>query len=199
MVWNFGWSRPIENGLKFWVDRFQMDWNWRVADFKLIESLGAVDLLFFLCQNESAEKRTRREEILKIKRFFFLFFKIFKNRPEFQRKSWKFSIRSNVFFFCSFSKFLKIALNFKEKLQSNQTFFFSFSTFSKIALNFKEKFEHFQSNQNVFFCSFSKFSKMLYISKKISNQNFWEFSIFSGPHPIENVHFFSFQNFQKMP
>ena len=80
-----------------------------------------------------------------IKLFFLLFFKIFKNRPEFQRKFLNISNQIKRFSFCSFSTFSKIDLNFKENVQSKllrifNLHFFFFSKFSKIALNFKENF-----------------------------------------------------------
>ena len=126
------------------------------------------------------------------------------------------------FFFCSFSKFSEIALNFKEnfeifhlqrphQLETSVFFFCSFSKFSEIALNFKENFEifHFQRPhqiENV--CFFLLFLKIFKNRPKFQRK-FWKFPssaaqkfLFQRPHQIENVCFFFFgfsQNFQKSP
>ena len=85
-------------------------------------------VLFFWCQNGSAEKGTGRDELLKIKRFFFALFKIFKIalnfKENFQSKFLKFFNLQRVpsnwkRFFSSFSKSSKIALNFKENFPSS--------------------------------------------------------------------------------
>ena len=67
-------------------------------------------MLFSLMSKRVGEKRTGRDET--IKRFFLLCFKIFKNRPKFQRKFLIFSRPQPIenFFL---SKFPKIAQNFK--------------------------------------------------------------------------------------